>query len=685
MSHTTDDTMTNAKSERKKHKKRKHQGEEKCHQGEGKIVEFDNEAKITKNKKHKKRKEESGVLENSIIDTNPPEGVKMPDGNETSEMVNKATDDGAGRGSKELQKVESVHPSNRESTCTDIADEAGKGKKHKKRKKKEVHEDGEDLSYLDEDVSQTRPMGGSTQIADQKNDDETTAENKISKHNVVEAVAAVKKEKRKREKEELHDKLNVDNDFLTKSRAKIEETKIVDNDDEMTNESGRIECAEALKDTKEAGPEKKGKKHKKRKKEELDDEGKQISSVGHDFSIKNSTTIDETKSFDYGEEMGDEMERIKCEEDFKDAEDAGAAKKGKKHKKSKKEELDDEGRQISKFDDELLTKNSTKIDGTTIVNKDEKAGNDVGKIECEGALKNADETGAVKRGKKHKKSKKEDLRKTKDISTVENDVKMSDGNGEVNKETSDKVECEVASEHVDDAVKKRKKHKKRKQGDGGEAKETSNKEKDFSATRSPTADVTKMSDHNIEDVDDAVVVKNKKRHRKSKHGDDVDAKETLINENYVERSTPDDVKISEHNVEEKKEASGENVLEKESKHDDDAVVVKKKNKHKKRKKEDVCEAKEKSNVENMSNEKVNDEDTIANQWESAEFSTPDMKEKFLRLMGAHKTTSRNKEKNSHSTMAMNKQQEKTFASSLEKQFLDARQMTRGTGLGFTNS
>jgi hypothetical protein len=75
------------------------------------------------------------------------------------------------------------------------------------------------------------------------------------------------------------------------------------------------------------------------------------------------------------------------------------------------------------------------------------------------------------------------------------------------------------------------------------------------------------------------------------------------------------------------------------------------------------------------------DDKTGNQWESAEFASVEKKEKFLRLMGAFKPSTEQRETSNYSAMAMNKEQEKAFASSLEKQYFQAMQSGKGKGVG----
>ncbi|XP_028410237.1 E3 ubiquitin-protein ligase RBBP6-like isoform X2 [Dendronephthya gigantea] len=71
------------------------------------------------------------------------------------------------------------------------------------------------------------------------------------------------------------------------------------------------------------------------------------------------------------------------------------------------------------------------------------------------------------------------------------------------------------------------------------------------------------------------------------------------------------------------------------------------------------------------------------QWATAEFSNVERKEKFLRLMGAFKPSSK-EQKTTYSTKAMNEQQQKAFVSSLDEQFSSAlqRRKDKGVGLGY---
>ncbi|CAB3983451.1 Hypothetical predicted protein [Paramuricea clavata] len=80
-------------------------------------------------------------------------------------------------------------------------------------------------------------------------------------------------------------------------------------------------------------------------------------------------------------------------------------------------------------------------------------------------------------------------------------------------------------------------------------------------------------------------------------------------------------------------------------------------------------------------EKKKIDDKTGNQWESAEFASVEKKEKFLRLMGAFKPSTEQRETSNYSAMAMNKEQEKAFASSLEKQYFQAMQSGKGKGVG----
>ena len=77
-------------------------------------------------------------------------------------------------------------------------------------------------------------------------------------------------------------------------------------------------------------------------------------------------------------------------------------------------------------------------------------------------------------------------------------------------------------------------------------------------------------------------------------------------------------------------------------------------------------------------------DKIGSQWESAEFTSVEQKEKFLRLMGALKPSTRQREASKYSTLSMNKKQENAFVSSLEKQYFQAMQTgkVKGVGLGY---
>ena len=78
------------------------------------------------------------------------------------------------------------------------------------------------------------------------------------------------------------------------------------------------------------------------------------------------------------------------------------------------------------------------------------------------------------------------------------------------------------------------------------------------------------------------------------------------------------------------------------------------------------------------------DEAFACQWQSAEFGDTAQKEKFLRLMGAYKTSNKKSTTSNYSVMAMNKQQEQRLSNSLEKQFLQAMQTRKekGFGLGY---
>ena len=80
----------------------------------------------------------------------------------------------------------------------------------------------------------------------------------------------------------------------------------------------------------------------------------------------------------------------------------------------------------------------------------------------------------------------------------------------------------------------------------------------------------------------------------------------------------------------------------------------------------------------------NVDDKSTNQWDSAQFTSNEEKEKFLRLMGAFKPSAKKRETSNYSKMAMNRQQENAFASSLEQQYFLAKQTgkERGAGLGY---
>ena len=60
------------------------------------------------------------------------------------------------------------------------------------------------------------------------------------------------------------------------------------------------------------------------------------------------------------------------------------------------------------------------------------------------------------------------------------------------------------------------------------------------------------------------------------------------------------------------------------------------------------------------------------------------KEKFMRLMGAFKPSAKERKRSNYSAMAMNKQEEKVFVSSLEKQYFQAveTKKEKGVGLGY---
>lgn len=53
----------------------------------------------------------------------------------------------------------------------------------------------------------------------------------------------------------------------------------------------------------------------------------------------------------------------------------------------------------------------------------------------------------------------------------------------------------------------------------------------------------------------------------------------------------------------------------------------------------------------------------------------------MRLMGAFKPSAKQRETTNYSAMAMNKQQETDFVSSLEKQYFQAMQTKKGKGVG----
>ena len=74
-------------------------------------------------------------------------------------------------------------------------------------------------------------------------------------------------------------------------------------------------------------------------------------------------------------------------------------------------------------------------------------------------------------------------------------------------------------------------------------------------------------------------------------------------------------------------------------------------------------------------------DRAGNQWDSAEFDSVERKEKFLRLIGALKPSTRQREASKYSALAMNRKQEETFVSSLEKHYFQALHTGKGKGVG----